>query len=504
MGVGLGGHAHDMAVTLRVVGPNSQRLGDQAYKVFVSGGTIGRSAQNDWVLPDTERFISSHHAAIEDRGGECYLVDNSINGTFINSAEQPVGHGNSQRLLEGDLIKIGEYEISVSLTVEEFDSPGVWTADPTPAMGSGLIGSEQSVDPLDHFGTPPDSVGEFRSSQPVGPPRGSGPAEGFGNFQLPNAIQDPFQPQVSSQGEPAAPIENYSVPPPLTPAGSLDEGIPADWDRTTMPPSRDQRLAPTPAPQPSQPGFSQPPPPQDPGYAQQIPPDSRQIPEQPQVRVAPEQQQPSPSPQDHAGGYAPGRDQGGIAELLEAAGLDQATARAVATPENSHVLGTALRVVIQGLMEVLSARAELKNQFRVPMTQILPVENNPLKFCVDSTDALRRLLIQEGQGFLGPVDAFVESFEDIKAHQLAMMAGMRAAFDELMRRFDPHNLQKEFDHDLSRSPRFQTKAKYWDMLTELYTELNRDSDANFGQLFGDEFARAYEAQMDQLSGQRRS
>ena len=42
------------------------------------------------------------------------------------------------------------------------------------------------------------------------------------------------------------------------------------------------------------------------------------------------------------------------------------------------------------------------------------------------------------------------------------------------------------------------------MLTELYTELNRDSDANFGQLFGDEFACAYEAQMDQLSGQRRS
>ena len=193
----------------------------------------------------------------------------------------------------------------------------------------------------------------------------------------------------------------------------------------------------------------------------------------------------------------------GIAELLEVAGLDQATARAVSTPENSHVLGLALRVVIQGMMEVLSARAELKNQFRVAMTQIHTVENNPLKFCVDSTDALRRLLVQEGSGFLGPVDAFSEAFEDVKAHEMAMMAGMRAAFDVVMRRFDPKNLQQEFDRELRRTPMFQPKIKYWDMLTELYEELNRDSDANFGQLFGDEFSRAYEEQMDRLGGQRR-
>ena len=42
-----------MSLTLRVVGPNQQDLGDNAVKVFAATGTIGRAASNDWVLPDT-------------------------------------------------------------------------------------------------------------------------------------------------------------------------------------------------------------------------------------------------------------------------------------------------------------------------------------------------------------------------------------------------------------------------------------------------------------------
>jgi type VI secretion system protein ImpI len=86
-----------------------------------------------------------------------------------------------------------------------------------------------------------------------------------------------------------------------------------------------------------------------------------------------------------------------------------------------------------------------------------------------------------------------------------MMAGMRAAFDQLMSRFDPKALRHEFDQELRRSDLFKplNKNKYWDMLEDLYADISRDSDANFARLFGDEFARAYEEQMDQLSGPRR-
>ena len=47
-----------MALRLRVISDHRHRLGDKSTFVFgVSGGSIGRSAENDWVLPDDMRYI---------------------------------------------------------------------------------------------------------------------------------------------------------------------------------------------------------------------------------------------------------------------------------------------------------------------------------------------------------------------------------------------------------------------------------------------------------------
>jgi len=101
-----------VTLTLRVISAHGPALGPEAVREFgLAGGTIGRAQSNDWVLPDPERFISSHHAEIERRGDGYYIVDRSINGTYVNQAEQPVGHGNAQLLADGDRIRIGEYEI---------------------------------------------------------------------------------------------------------------------------------------------------------------------------------------------------------------------------------------------------------------------------------------------------------------------------------------------------------------------------------------------------------
>ena len=52
-------------------------------------------------------------------------------------------------------------------------------------------------------------------------------------------------------------------------------------------------------------------------------------------------------------------------------------------------------------------------------------------------DALYNLFIKGGPGYLGPVDAFEDAFEDVKNHQLAMLEGIRAAFRATLERFDP-------------------------------------------------------------------
>ena len=105
-----------MALRLRVVSDHSGRLGEQSTKVFgVHGGTIGRSTDNEWILPDPERYLSGKHARIDFRAGTYILVDTSSNGTYVNGAQVPLGKYHDYQLKDGDYVRLGEYELLVSI-----------------------------------------------------------------------------------------------------------------------------------------------------------------------------------------------------------------------------------------------------------------------------------------------------------------------------------------------------------------------------------------------------
>src|SRR5215468_715548 len=81
----------NMLLRLRIVSDHRRLLGERSSIVFtVEGGTIGRSADNDWVLPDPLRYVSAHHARVRYRGGSFYLEDVSTNGVFVNDADWPL------------------------------------------------------------------------------------------------------------------------------------------------------------------------------------------------------------------------------------------------------------------------------------------------------------------------------------------------------------------------------------------------------------------------------
>src|SRR5262245_33842363 len=111
-----------MALRLQIISRHRQSLGDRSTKEFGrEGGTIGRSLECDWVLPDAQRYLSSRHASI-CFSPACYsLVDTSTNGVYVNDSEQPVGRGNPQRLFSGDRIRFGEYEINVEIDEKDSD-----------------------------------------------------------------------------------------------------------------------------------------------------------------------------------------------------------------------------------------------------------------------------------------------------------------------------------------------------------------------------------------------
>ena len=185
-----------------------------------------------------------------------------------------------------------------------------------------------------------------------------------------------------------------------------------------------------------------------------------------------------------------------IDSLLESAGVDPASLPA----DTAASLGLILRSVVQGVIDVLRARSEIKEQFRLSHTIVKTAENNPLKFAVNAEDALNSLLGRRNPAYLPPVEAFDDAFNDIRFHQLAMLAGMRAGFDHVMSRFDPQQLQEGFDKRAKRGGLLSMsgKSRYWEQFTEEFQELAGDREQAFRRLFAEEFAAAYEKQLELL------
>lgn len=105
-----------MPLELKIVSEHAALVGDDAVRIFSEdGGSIGRSLENDWILPDPDRYISARHAVIDHRGGIYYLVDLSTNGVYVNDEHEPIGKGNPRRLFNGDRLRMGDFEIVVHL-----------------------------------------------------------------------------------------------------------------------------------------------------------------------------------------------------------------------------------------------------------------------------------------------------------------------------------------------------------------------------------------------------
>jgi type VI secretion system protein ImpI len=215
----------------------------------------------------------------------------------------------------------------------------------------------------------------------------------------------------------------------------------------------------------------------------------------PVVRVAPAAPAASSTPQAEADA-ASALDQG-ARDLLTALGLDP---RAV-EPAIAAQLGEIVRTVVEGMIEVLRARAEVKNNFRMSMTSVRVVENNPLKFSLNADDALHNLFVKRNPGYLGPLEAFREGFQDIAFHELAMLAGIRAAYQAMVAKFSPAHLEETYAGNVRRNSVLPIggRPKLWDMYCAQFGNIEKDSEGSFQLLFGEEFAKAYHKQLERLS-----
>ena len=451
-----------MILILELTGQAAPNGGTNRHSFGEDGGTIGRDQKNSWMLADPQ--VSAHHATITYRNGSFFIEDRSRNGVFLNSPNNRVPAGRATALNHGDQLWFHPYEMRVSIRqseaqrFSELDDLGLHS--PPLHQSFGLDRpvepvSADVVDPLELLGggrKPPSPKGPTVRGLDQGSPLG-------GHFQPPHAVADPVMPAQAPPANHAIPV-GYN---PLADDPFLSQPVP---------------IVPAPAPPAPHRAPEAPPAP---------PPAPRPRPSPPRMEQPPRAADPSWEPAA-----------GDLAAVLEGAGLS----RADVTPELAHNFGRILRVVVSGVLDVMRSRNQIKDEFRMQATRFMPAENNPLKFSHDVDDALHNLLVKKNPAYLGPVEAFEEAFADLRNHQLAMLAGMRVAFKAMLAEFDGDRLQKDFD-DRATKGLLAGKPRYWELYLERSHEIVNDPETSFRKLFGEEFARAYEEQFQQLKAQYR-
>ena len=356
------------------------------------------------------------------------------------------------------------------------------------------------------------------ASVPVAAPMAS-PAPMGGGMMLPDDFDflSPLTPAAAPAPAPSsfqpttpAPLAPAAPPPvPASPSGAVvswgEQGA-ADG-RTVIKPKRTTEAATTPAASssPNAPAFAPPaaPPAAPPVASPVATPASITVPEMPTPRPA----APAAGPVMAAPSTTASPHPADVKALLDAfkEGLATPTVQIDAlTPEVMKLIGQLLHDSTQGTVDLLVARAALKREVRAEVTMIVAQKNNPLKFSPSVEVALAHLLSPPQRGFMPASQAMQDAYDDLRAHQFGFMAGMKAALDGVLKRFDPALLegkltQKSVLQSLLPATR---KARMWEVFQELYAQISAEASDDFHELFGKEFLRAYEAHIDELHNDR--
>ena len=471
-----------MTLTLEVTASSAEMPVKPRHVFSEDGGSIGRGTGTSWPLTHNE--VSKQHALITCRDGVFYIQDTSRNGIAVNSPENRLVRNRPYPLKTGDRLYIDPYIIEVwidpgpqaSARPSRLDPFGDDSPFPVPGDPSDrphLVSEPGSpvhddVDPLKFLDPGPRRAP--RKADPVVPPAD----------ELLNAHYEPPSP---------APVSKPKVDP--------DSGIiPVDYNplKSEEPVVRPAPpVRPRPEEKPQRPKFDDS---EEATVREFLPLPERAAPAPIETPLSSRSRQSAAGPAPRPAGAS-----ADLSELLAGAGVPDAAV----TPELSRNLGEILRVVVEGLMDILKSRQQIKEEFRMQQTMFRPIDNNPLKFSVNVEDALHNLLVKRNAAYLGPVDAFADAFDDLRDHQLAMLAGMRVAFEAMLADFDADTLQEEFDVQIGKLavPLVPAKMRYWEMYRERRQAMAKDPEATFARLFGEEFRRAYEEQFRKLKAARR-
>lgn len=545
-----------MALSLTI---SQARGGADRQTRMISRGTmsIGRAAGNDWVLADPDQHLSRTHCQISFENGHYYLTDRSTNGMLINGATTPTTRDFRLQLNDGDTILLGSYKMVVT-EIEEPEAASPFggnsfvggRVDPFAAAGGHGEGNPLDIDPFeDKLGlsdgfthpivhTPPTlrmadpfdalerdkpadpEMDMFRGKAEVDPFKGPAQREQLGAMSnawaAPKAT--PAPPPISDMDFDALlgdlmPEPAPAAPLPAAPAPGARSAAPAQPDPFAAllgdNPFDEPALASKPAaaivspvaPVPVAPVPVAPVPiapvPIAPAPVAAAPVAAAPVAAVPEPAAAPA---PLPTPAPAAAVPVASADAAALLQaFLEGAGLPKAEISSADPIATMKALGALFRAFTSGTRDVLISRAEIKHEMRVEQTMIRSRDNNALKFSISAEEAMLALLRPDRPGYKPPLPSVEEAFEDIRSHEMALMAGMQTGMMALLKRFDPAALEERLQPGrLDSFLPAARKARFWEMFCATYKDIAREAADDFQAIFGRDFARAYNEQIRKL------
>jgi len=523
-----------------------------------NGGRIGRSNTCALPLPSPDRYISREHLEIRCRDGKYSLkVISKVNGCSVNDSAVPPGA--AVELSHGDKIQLGDYLLVAEFQAEarpkdplaafgysasaradsldmmaslvpappeaagrdsQFDTSPNWAA----AQAKPSARRAAPIAPLAHqietdpsataLGQMLDAAPSASRTRPAADASGNR-APGFGRDDHGGSALDaflgldaglstrPYAPApMSDQAQGLFRQQDVNVAMPSQGHNTLPEPVDDDifsaLDRDFGTPAR----APAPVAPPRAPA---PPHGVDPldidlmadgpaAVRTQVTAPPRAA---PRAAPAPAPAAPTPRAESVDGSQA-------LAVLAQALELDPGDLDGAHPMETIRIVGELLHLTVNGLYQLLEMRAQLKNELRIEdRTMIASRENNPLKHSDSARDALRYLVDVRQHGnklFLQPSKAIGDAVTDVCAHEMAVMAGTRAALLAALKMFSPETVEKRIKKSgaLDSVMPALHRAKLWESFLAMYGELEKEAEDHFDRLLNQEFARAYAEQGKKL------
>ncbi len=450
--------------------------------------SIGRRKGNSLVLIDPENVVSGKHAEVEYRADGYYITDTSTNGIAINHTNKMLVNGQSTKLNNNDLLILGDYEIKVSITnqsehaasqdlsyTEGYENPNSLLKD-IDKLDSALedpfanivAEKEDLLEQKEQNYHDTEDLSFLKSIRNSGP---ISPDKDLTNLDNTDLFADIEPTKEDKEDRLEQKVKNYNDADDFS---FLDSFVKSDEM------GADNYIANTNTKDP---------------FAEIEPTseDKKHLLNQHETPATlprkPEQQPPSTSSTEVELEH--------IHNFLKGAGIENSSLASTLNANSFYLIGQLLSCSLQGAIQVLWARSRIKNELGLDVTIVHGRRNNPLKFSPSAQESLIKMLSPIGEAYMPAKEAIDEAFSDIGAHEMAVMAGMRSALHDVLKRFNPEHLEQRLQtkSPISIKIPIHKQAMLWDLFQDLYSEIEKEAHDDFNHLFGRAFARAYDDQL---------